>query len=186
MRATGSQRARRAAPAQPDSADAAYAAALKRLVAQPQSRAMLARKLLRAGYTQSAVEAALERAAGRRYLDDEAFARALVRRRSLGRGRAMIAQELRARGIDAAGASEALQQLDPGTELERARALAADIVRRKPPADWQRLRASVGGRLGRRGFSAGVITRVLRELVSQEAGPAGAEMVRFDTPLEPD
>ena len=186
MRATGTRRARRAPPVQPDSADAAYAAALKRLVAQPQSRAMLARKLLRAGYTEPAVEAALDRAAGQRYLDDQAFARALVRRRSLGRGRAMIAQELRARGIDATGASEALQQLDPGTELERARALADEIVRRKPPADWRQLRTTVGGRLGRRGFSAGVITRILRELVAKEAGPAAADVVRFDTPLEPD
>jgi regulatory protein len=148
---------------------------------------MLARKLAQAGYAEPAVAAALDRAAAERYLDDEAFARALVRRRSSGRGRAVIARELRARGIEAEKAGEALDELDPDSELDRARQLARAMIRAQPPRDREQLRATVGGRLGRRGFSAGVITRILRELAAEGArAPLEEEGLRFDTPLEPD
>jgi regulatory protein len=147
---------------------------------------MLDRKLLQAGYTEKAVQAALDRAAAQRYLDDQAFASALVRRRSAGRGRAMIAGELRARGIDPGEAQEALEQLDPEIELERARVLARSILESRGPLDRDRLRATVGGRLGRRGFSTGVITRVLRELSAEPVGDSFEAGLRFDTPSEPD
>ncbi|HYM51691.1 MAG TPA: regulatory protein RecX [Candidatus Limnocylindrales bacterium] len=169
----GARRARRTAPADPDSVDAAYAAAVRRLAAQPQSRAMLTAKLVRAGYSVEAAEAAAARAAERGYLDDEEFARSLVRRRSQGRGQAMIARELRARGIEGGLAQAALGELDAGDELERARALAHGIVRVKPPAGWEQLRATVGARLGRRGFSSRVIARVLGELAG-DLGRSGA------------
>lgn len=149
---------------------------------------MLKRKLLQAGYGEAAVEAALDRAAGQRYLDDQAFARALVRRRSAGRGRALIARELHVRGIDPAQAGEALDQIDPMGELDRARALARAILRGKPqlPLEREQLRATVGGRLGRRGFSTATITRVLRELAAEGVGVSFGEGPRFDTPSEPD
>ena len=180
------RRGRRAPPAEPDNVEAAYAAALKRLAAQPQSRAMLARKLLQVGYAEPAVEAALDRAAAQRYLDDQAFARALVGRRSAGRGRAMIAQELRSRGIEAAEAGRALEQLDPVSELDRARALARAIVRARPSRDRDQLRATVGGRLGRRGFSSAIIMRVLRELLAEGRSVSSRKGPPFDTPSEPD
>jgi regulatory protein len=141
---------------------------------------MLAQKLERAGYAGEAVEAAIARAAERGYLDDQEYARSVVRRRSHGRGRAMIARELRARGIDEGAVEQALGEVDPGGEMERARVLAREIVRLKRPVDRAQLRTSVGGRLGRRGFSGGVITRVLRELSVDSLAP------EFDTPPEPD
>jgi regulatory protein len=152
---------------------------------------MLKRKLIQADYGEAAVEAALDRAAGQRYLDDQAFARSLVRRRSAGRGRALIARELHARGIDSAEAGEALDQIDPMGELERARTLARSILRGKPqqpqqPLGREQLRATVGGRLGRRGFSTATITRVLRELAAEGVGVSFGERRRFDTPSEPD
>jgi regulatory protein len=144
---------------------------------------MLAHKLERAGYAPAAVEAALARATTDGYLDDDEYARALVRRRQVGRGRAMIAQELRAKGIGGGVLEQALGEADPADEAEHARVIARAILRLKPPADRAQLRATVGARLGRRGFSSGVISRVLRELAA-ELNPVRAE--RFDTPSEPD
>jgi len=79
---------RRAAPTarQPESPEAAYTEAVKRLARQPQSRAALALRLARLGYAEEAVRGALERVVADGYLDDREFAASLVRRRAQGRG----------------------------------------------------------------------------------------------------
>jgi len=142
---------RRASPTarQPESPEAAYAEAVKRLARQPQSRAALALRLARLGYAEDAVRGALERAQADGYLDDREFAASVVRRRSQGRGHAMIAQELRA--------------------LSLGRALLA----RKRPANPEELRAIVAPRLSRRGFSSGLVYRTCLTL-SDEWQAAGA------------
>src|SRR2546430_5315050 len=71
---------------EPESAQAAYTEAVKRLARQPQSRDALRQRLLRLGYEDVAVDAALERAQADGYLNDQEYAAALVRRRSRGRG----------------------------------------------------------------------------------------------------
>jgi regulatory protein len=98
----------------------------------------------------------------------------------------MIARELHARGIDPGKAGVALEDLDPEQEMDRARALARAVLRGRPPLDREQLRATVGGRLGRRGFAAGIITRVLHELAAESASLSYEGRSRFDTPLEPD
>ena len=140
---------RRATPTarEPESAQAAYIEAVKRLARQPQSRAALRQRLLRLGYSEVAVEAALDRAQGDGYLNDQEYAATLVRRRSRGRGHALIAQELRAKGIEDPDAAAAL-------------------------ADAQALVAYLGPRLSRRGFSSGLVYRVCR-LLSDEWEEAG-------------
>jgi len=80
------RRAASPAAVHPDSPDAAYTAAIKKLARQPQSRAALAHKLERQGYTLDAVGVALDRAQADGYLDDRAYAESLVRRRSSSRG----------------------------------------------------------------------------------------------------
>src|SRR5207248_9781806 len=79
---------RRATPTarEPESAQLAYIEAIKRLARQPQSRAALRQRLLRLGYVDTAVDAALDRAEGDGYLNDSEYAAALVRRRTRGRG----------------------------------------------------------------------------------------------------
>ncbi|HEV2012406.1 MAG TPA: RecX family transcriptional regulator [Candidatus Dormibacteraeota bacterium] len=179
MRAGG----RRATPTarEPDSAQAAYTEAVKRLARQPQSRAALRQRLLRLGYADAAVDAALNRAEGDGYLNDREYAASLVRRRARGRGHALIAQELRAKGIDESTASPALAAVDPEVEAGEARTLGRTLLAHRRPADAQALSAYIGPRLSRRGFSSGLVYRVCR-LLSDEWEAAG----RFDSAAERD
>ena len=170
---------RRATPTarEPESAQGAYTEAIKRLARQPQSRAALRQRLLRLGYVEAAVDAALERAEGDGYLNDREYAATLVRRRTGGRGHALIAQELRAKGIDEATAGPALETVDAAVEAEQALALGRSLVAHRRLADAQALVAYLGPRLARRGFSSGLVYRVCR-LLSDEWQVAG----RFDSP----
>jgi len=137
----------------------------------------LRQRLLRLGYVDAAVDAALDRAEGDGYLNDREYAAALVRRRTRGRGHALIAQELRAKGVDEATAGPALETVDAAVEAEQALALGRSLISTRRLADAQALVAYVGPRLGRRGFSRGLVYRVCR-LLSDEWQVAG----RFDSP----
>jgi regulatory protein len=174
---------RRATPTarEPESAQAAYTEAVKRLARQPQSRAALRQRLLRLGYVDAAVDTALDRAQADGYLNDQEFAASLVRRRTKGRGHALIAQELRAKGIDEVAAAPALATVDADVEAEQALALGRSLVAGRHLADAQALVGYVGPRLGRRGFSSGLVYRVCR-LLSEEWEAGG----RFDSPQKRD
>ena len=161
---------------EPDSAQAAYTDAVKRLARQPQSRAALRQRLVRLGYTDPAVDAALERAEEDGYLNDQEYAASLVRRRLRGRGHALIAQELRAKGIESSAAAPALAAVDAEVEAEQALALGRSLVAHRRLVDAQDLTAYVGPRLSRRGFSSGLVYRVCR-LLSDEWEASG----RFDS-----
>jgi regulatory protein len=166
---------RRATPTarEPESAQAAYTEAVKRLARQPQSRAALRQRLLRLGYAEAAVDGALDRAREDGYLNDQEYAASLVRRRTKGRGHALIAQELRAKGIDELTAGPALATVDADVEAEQALALGKSLLASRQLADRQALVNYVGPRLSRRGFSSGLVYRVCR-LLSEEWEAAGA------------
>jgi regulatory protein len=166
---------------EPESAQAAYTEAVKRLARQPQSRSALRQRLVRLGYEEAAVDAALERAHGDGYLNDQEYAAALVRRRSRGRGHALIAQELRAKGIEESAAGPALAAVDPDTEASEALALGKSLLAHRRLADGQALVAYLGPRLSRRGFSSGLVYRVCR-LLSEDWEATG----RFDSVAERD
>jgi regulatory protein len=174
---------RRTAPTarEPESAQAAYTEAVKRLARQPQSRAALRQRLLRLGYVDAAVEAALDRAQADSYLNDQEYAAALVRRRSRGRGHALIAQELRAKGVDESTAGPALAVVDADREADEALALGKSLLARRRLTDAQALVTYLGPRLSRRGFSSGLVYRVCR-LLSDEWEAGG----RFDSVAERD
>ena len=174
---------RRAAPTarEPESAQIAYTEAVKRLARQPQSRAALRQRLLRLGYVEAAVDAALDRAEGDGYLNDREYAASLVRRRTKGRGHALIAQELRAKGIDESAAGPALATVDAEAEAGQALTLGRSLLATRRLVDAQALAAYIGPRLSRRGFSSGLVYRVCR-LLSDEWEVSG----RFDSPHKRD
>lgn len=169
-------KARPAVPAEPGSAEAAYAAGVKKLARQPSSRARLKLTLVRAGYEPDAVDQALARLEERGYLNDREYALSLARRRSMERGRSLIAQELRAKGIEAADVAFVLNQSEPTDERARAMELGRKLLRQGITD-----RGKVGARLARRGFSGGLVNSVLGEL-GREVHSADS----FDTPEEPD
>jgi regulatory protein len=151
----------------PDDPNAAYAEAVKRLARQPQARAALAQKLARAGFTEQAVGAALDRAQAEGYLDDRGYAESLVRRRAGTRGHGLIAQELRARGIGEPAVEPALAQLDAEAELDLALNLGRGLLRGRKLVDGQALLAYLGPRLARRGFGSGLAYKVCRRLADE-------------------
>jgi len=169
--------ARPSAVADPSSPEAAYAAAIKKLARQPQSRATLAQKLVRQGFDEEAVGTALDRAQADGYLDDQEFARSLVRRRTATRGYGLIARELRAKGIEDSSAAPALETVDREAEAAQALELGRHMLRPGAPADLKALQALVGPRLSRRGFDTRLIYRVCRQLADESEAAR-----RFDSP----
>ncbi len=101
----------------------------------------------------------------RGYLDDAAFARHWVATRSArGYGPARLRAELRARGV-AGSLVDAALAAQGDDELERARAVARRRLPALQRADRPRAAARLRDHLVRRGYSAAVVSRVVRESV---------------------
>ncbi|MHB8780257.1 MAG: regulatory protein RecX [Candidatus Geothermincolia bacterium] len=130
--------------------------------------------LLRHEYPREVVAEALERLLRMGVLNDAAYAEQFITgsapRKGYGRGR--IALELRRRGVDAALVEESLAEyLDPEQEerlLEKlARRRFGEL--RRAGVEGERLRARLTAHLVRKGFSAGAVLRLARELEAEEA-----------------
>jgi regulatory protein len=130
--------------------------------------AELTARLRRRGAPAEVAAAVVADLAARGHLDDAAFARQWVATRSArGYGAARLRAELRARGVDAALIDAALDELDSGDALDRARAVA---VRRLPAlrrGDPLRAAARLSDHLLRRGYAAGLVARVVRETLGR-------------------
>lgn len=101
----------------------------------------------------------------RGYLDDAAFARHWVATRSArGYGPARLRAELRARGV-AGSLVDAALAAQGDDELERARAVARRRLPALQRADRTRAAARLRDHLVRRGYSAAIVSRVVRESV---------------------
>ena len=128
------------------------------------SRAELTGKLIDRGFTREAVDAAVERLADNRSVDDRraAFAHVRTASRLKGRGRFRIQRELEARGFSRELTREALAELPPDEDLT---AIKRFIDRKgrtvdETPAGRRRL----FNQLLRRGFSSAMISKVLKGL----------------------
>jgi regulatory protein len=144
---------------------------LRMLTSAPRTRAQLAAALNRRGVPEEAANAVLSRFAEVKLIDDATFARAWVDSRHHGRGLASRAlqAELRQRGVAPDDIQAALTELAPDQELATARSLVARRLpgtASLPPAARMRRLAGV---LARKGYSAGLAYRVVREALEQES-----------------
>jgi len=110
----------------------------------------------------------IDRLARNGLIDDCQFTEAWVRARSTGRamGPRRIAWELRQKGVDSEVVREAVERIDPETELGMALSVGrqkAESVRGEP---MQVARRKIAAALQRRGFSWEVTTRVLDILLA--------------------
>jgi regulatory protein len=144
---------------------------LRMLTAAPRTQAQLASALRRRGVPEEAAAAVLARFAEVKLIDDAMFARAWVDSRHHGRGLAgrALGAELRQRGVTRDDIQAALSELSPDIELQTAR----DLVARRLPGTAgmpapARMRRLVGV-LARKGYSAGLAYRVVREALEAEA-----------------
>jgi regulatory protein len=156
---------------------------LRQLAVRPRTRAELATALHRRGIAEDVIEQVLDRYDEVGIINDEAFARAWVASRHHGKGlaRRALAGELRRKGVDAEAVGEALDELDPQTEEETARALVARRMRVEraaaPDAAFRRL----VGMLARKGYPAGLAIRVVKDALAAEA-----ESAEFADGIDPD
>ena len=158
--------------------------ALRKLTVAPRTRAQLADALARGGVPDDVTEVTLDRFQELGLVDDEEFARQWARTRQAGRGlaRRALAHELRRRGVEDEVVRNALEDPDLGDELETARALvrkrlagsgvgapggAGSTGRSGIDADRDRQVRRLLGLLARKGYSAGVAARAVREALAE-------------------
>lgn len=106
-------------------------------------------------------------------VDDDAFARSWVSQRHSAEGggkglaRRALAQELRRKGVDDETAREALDELDPASEEESARALVRRRLRTLSRFDDTTATRRLVGMLARKGYSSGLAFTVVRDELAQ-------------------
>lgn len=150
---------------EPDPERVARAVALRLLAGAPRSRRDLAAAMARKEVPAEVAERVLDRFTEVGLIDDAAFAEVLVRSRHESRGlaRRALAVELARKGIADEDAQGALAQIDETDEEAAARALLARRWRSDlDPAVAARRMSSM---LTRKGYSAGLTARLVREMV---------------------
>ncbi len=171
-----------AKPEQPES-ERAREICLRQLAVRPRTRVELAKVLARKEISEEVIAEVLDRYDEVGIIDDAAFARAWVSSRHQGRGlaRRALANELRQRGVDAEVASEALESVGDDDEAATARALVDRKLRTAsgpPDAVFRRL----VGMLARKGYSAGVAIRAVKDALAAR----DAEAAEFADQIDPD
>lgn len=142
------------------------------LAVRLRSRQEIEQRLQRRGVSRATLESVLERLSDAGLIDDIRFARAWVSGRQALRpsGKIRLQRELRQKGVDSETIEQALREaFSESDEYQLALAVARARLRRyrgeAPDVAYRRL----AGVLQRRGFSAGAITRTLREVLGHAA-----------------
>jgi len=146
---------------------------LRQLAVRPRTRAELAKVLTRKEISDEVIAEVLDRYDEVGIIDDAAFAHAWVSSRHQGRGlaRRALANELRQRGVDAEVATAALETVDDDDEAATARALVDRKLRTATGAPDALFRRLVG-MLARKGYSAGVAIRAVKDALAARDGEA--------------
>ncbi len=166
---------------EPDPAGIARAIALRRLAAAPQTRAQLDDAMRRRNVPDEIRDRVLTRFAEVGLIDDAMFSEAWVESRHAGRGLAKraLAFELRRRGVEPAVVDEAVDSLPAEREEATARALVAARLAGTRGLDPGARTRRLAGMLARKGYSAGLAFRVVRDALAAEG------VTDEDLPAEP-
>lgn len=156
---------------EPDAEAVARSIALRMLTGAPRSRKQLADAMARRGVPDEVVGRVLDRFTEVGLVDDAAYAELLVRTRHDERGlaRRALAMELRRKGVTDEDARAALETVDDESEEAAARALLQRRWRRGPEVDQHAQARRMLGTLARRGYPAGLASRLVREMVDDRA-----------------
>lgn len=151
--------------AEPDPHDVARQIVLRQLTMAPRSRHQLEDKLRAKGCADDVARVVLDRMEQVGLVDDEAYARMLVRSRQETRGLAprALTQELRRKGVADDVIEDALSEVDPEDDADRARDLVEKRLRTMRGLDRQVQTRRLAGFLGRKGYDSAVAYRVIRE-----------------------
>lgn len=139
-------------------------ACLRLLTDRARSRSELETKLSGRGFEPEIIAKVLDRLQEIGLIDDADFANQWVHSRHTysGKGKRALAVELRLKGIDQDTASEALSQIDPEDERERAAELVRRKLKNKPVDDRDKATRRLVSMLARKGYSAGMSYEVVK------------------------
>ncbi|MBX9244539.1 regulatory protein RecX [Actinotalea ferrariae] len=152
---------------EPDPESVARAILLRQLTGAPRSRRQLEDALARKGVDEALGARLLDRFTEVGLIDDAEYAQMLVRSQVASRSlaRRALVQELRRKGIADEHAEEALAQVDDESEEAAARELLRRRWRSGPGVDPQVQARRAMAMLGRKGYSSGLSSRLVREMV---------------------
>ena len=163
----------------PPPPETCVARAVDALARRAYARAELGRHLVRKGFTEEVVAAALDRLAERGYLDDLAYARGFVHSRMTGRayGPRRVRTELARRGVASALVEQVLAEREVDVSDDSAGVLGAarrrlNALRGLAPDVAQR---RLVGWLVRRGFGMGESIRTAKSLLAGERSCVNSE-----------
>jgi regulatory protein len=156
-------------------AEKATEAAITFVSYRPRSEREVRDRLRRREFPAAAIDYAIDKLRGWRYLDDRAFAEFWVENRveHAPRGRRALASELRAKGVDRDLVADVLDDTDLD-ESTAARDLARKRLRSLAGLDEETQRRRLAAYLARRGYTWDVVGPLLRELIGREEIDSGA------------
>lgn len=140
------------------------------LARRPRSVQEIRQRLRQKGFDPAAIDAAIEKLEGWRYVDDEQFARYWVENREAHkpRGRRLLEQELRQKGVD----RELIQTTIEEADLDE-RATALEVGRAKLRSysglDPLTVRRRLSSYLQRRGYDFATVRATVDQLIGEDA-----------------
>ncbi|MCK8488675.1 RecX family transcriptional regulator [Paenibacillus sp. MBLB2552] len=146
-----------------------YADALKYLSLKPRTTYEITQRLGEKGWGEETIQDVLVRLQSEGYVDDAAYAQewASQRVKLRGKGKLWVKHELRQKGVSKSHIEEALGEVSEDDEFESALQLGLKKWQGTTGEPLDRKRKT-GAFLQRRGFSGGVVSRVMRELGNRE------------------
>lgn len=142
--------------------------ALRFLAYRPRSTREVTDRLRQRGYSVQAIDAAIEKLRGWRYLDDQEFARFWVENRQENRpsGSRRLRQELRQKGVDGEVVEQAIEAFEVD-ELPMAIELARKRAERLRGLDPIVRRRRLAGFLQRRGYNWDIVKPALDQVLGE-------------------
>lgn len=152
-----------------DERQRSYGDALVYLSRKPRTAYEIALRLGEKGWSEETVSDVLYRLKQERLIDDAAYAQEWAKQRvgSRGKGKLWVRHELRQKGIAKPLIEEALGEVSEENEYNSALQLGAKKWRSTTGELMDRKRKT-GAFLMRRGYSGGLVSKVIRELAQQE------------------
>jgi regulatory protein len=159
-----------------DEQSKAVNSALLLLTTRPRSIKEIRTRLKQKGYSEPAIDAAIEKAEGWNYVDDEAFARFWVENREANRprGRRLLEQELRDKGVDREIVRNAIDEAGIN-EIEAATELARAKMRSYAKLEPEVARRRLAGFLARKGYNFDVVKPAIAAAMDDELEPEESE-----------
>lgn len=149
-----------------DPEELAHGIALRLLTARARTQGEIVEAFRRRNVPEEASAAVLARLTEVGLIDDAEFARSWVASRQHRRNlsRTVLRQELRGKGIAEEVIADAVAEISADDEFNAARVLAEKKARSMRGLDATVQRRRLAAAMGRRGFAAGVVASVLRDL----------------------